>query len=414
MRRTTPRLAGLALVLSAGLVVAGCADQSTGGSSDPSESTGASETAAAELSIQPLTLVDAEGIEVEAGASDAPPADPAGDGSATCEGISIGMMGALTGANAALGANILNGAQMAVDEHNDANAGCQVELKQFDTEGDPQKATQVAPSVINDASVIGLVGPAFSGESDATGQAFSEANVLMLSPSATNVALTTNGWRNFVRGLGNDAFQGSASGGFLATTQGYTKVCVVEDDSSYGIGLAEEVTTALGDAADDSCSSNVKTGDKDFSATVQLISDAAPDAVFYAGYYAEAAPFISQLRSAGVEAAFMSGDGVLDPQFVAQAGSAAEGAYLTCPCGTTPEAFTEKFEAKYSAAPGVYAVEGYDLATIILAGIDSGITDRAALVDFVHAYSGDGYGKHYEWSETGELAVTVGSINQVG
>ena len=62
------------------------------------------------------------------------------------------MAGALTGPNAALGLNILYGANVAIEEHNEANPNCQVELKQFDTEGDPQKATQVAPQIVGDAS----------------------------------------------------------------------------------------------------------------------------------------------------------------------------------------------------------------------------------------------------------------------
>jgi branched-chain amino acid transport system substrate-binding protein len=425
MRRTTPRLAGVALATIAGLVLVGCSakEAPSGGSSEsstaetsaaPSESSsgGASEGASGELTIQPVIQIDAEGKE--AAASDTSnAADPAGDGSATCSGVAIAMMGALTGANAALGQNILNGVQLAVEEHNAANAGCQVDVKQFDTEGDPQKATQVAPSVVSDTSVIGIVGPAFSGESKATGPVFSQANLLMLSASATNPALTQNGWTNFVRGLGNDNSQGGAAANYLTGTLGFTKVCVVQDDSDYGVGLATVVTQSLGDAADSDCASKVKTGDKDFSATVQIIKDAAPDAVYYAGYYAEAAPFIAQLRDGGVTAAFMSDDGSNDPQFVSQAGNAAKDAYLTCPCGPAPDAYATKYQAKFNQAPGVYSVEGYDLATIILKGIDSGITDRAALVDFVRAYDGYGLAKHYKWDDTGELGTTTTWIYQV-
>ena len=79
------------------------------------------------------------------------------------------MAGALTGPDAALGINIKNGVQMAIDKHNAANPGCQVQLKPFDTEGDPQKATQIAPQIVDDQYTIGLVGPAFSGETKATG-----------------------------------------------------------------------------------------------------------------------------------------------------------------------------------------------------------------------------------------------------
>ena len=60
-------------------------------------------------------------------------------------------------------------------------------------------------------------------------------------------------------------------------------------------------------------------------AGIQLVKGEAPDAVYYAGYYAEAAPFVQQLRDAGVTAQFVSADGTNDPQFVDQAGAVLQG-----------------------------------------------------------------------------------------
>ena len=410
MRRSTPRLAATALVLVVGLAVAGCSSKST----DEDSGSNASSTgeAAAPLSIQPLVQVDQKGAEVKADTSGTP-ADPAGDGSAKCAPVTIAMAGALTGPNAALGINILNGATLAIDAHNAASPDCQVSIKQFDTEGDPQKATQVAPTIVADTSIIGLLGPAFSGETKAVGPVFNQAGLLSLTASATNPDLTKNGWNNFFRGLANDAVQGPSVAAYLVNTLKYAKVCIVQDDSDYGVGLAEQITTGLGDAADSSCAAKVKTGDKDFSAAVQLIKDAAPDAVFYAGYYAEGAPFASQLKEGGVDAAFVSADGTNDPEFVKQAGSAAKDAYLSCPCGPAPDQFATDYEAKFNSAPGVYSVEAYDLATIMLLGIDSGVTDRAGLVDFVKNYDGDGLARHYKWESTGELASALIWIYQV-
>ena len=357
--------------------------------------------------ITPEVQIDIDGKEVpvETGGT---PVSPAGDGSGTCAaGTSIAMAGALTGPNAALGLNILYGAQLAIEEHNAANPGCQVEIKQFDTEGDPQKATQVAPQIVGDASIIGLLGPAFSGETKATGAIFNQANMLSLTASATNPDLTKNGWTNFFRGLANDAVQGPAVAKYMVDTLGYAKVCVVQDNSDYGVGLAEQINTGLGDAADASCAANVKAGDKDFSATVQLVKGAEPDAVFYAGYYAEGAPFVQQLRDGGVTAAFVSADGTNDPQFVDQAGASAADAILSCPCGPAPDEFATAYEASSGAAPGVYSTEGYDLTTVILTGIDSGVTDRAALVDYVKNYDGLGLARNYKWDATGELAASL-------
>lgn len=399
--------AALALAVASTMVVAGCSSKSDTGTTGGSTGTSTEAATGGALSIQPLVQVNSEGTEVPA-ADTSKAADPAGDGSAKCDsGLEIAMAGALTGANAALGKNILNGAQLAIDEHNKANAGCQVTLKQFDTEGDPQKATQVIPSITGDKAIIGLLGPAFSGETKATGATIHQAGLLSLTASATNPTLTQNGWTNFFRGLGNDNSQGGAVANYMTKTLGYSKVCVVEDDSDYGIGLAEVVTKTLGSAADSSCAGNVKTGDKDFSALVQSIKDAAPQAVYYGGYYAEAAPFVSQLRSAGVTAAFVSGDGTNDPQFVSQAGDASKDAYLTCPCGPAPEAFATKYKAAVGADPGVYSVQAYDLVTIMLKGIDSGATTREKLIDFVKSYSGQGLAGEYKWESDGELPADI-------
>jgi branched-chain amino acid transport system substrate-binding protein len=415
VHRRSVRTAVVGLAAVAALTLAACgsksADSGTTTNAAASGSAGASGSASAggggALAIQPDVQIDKTGKEVTAESS-AAAVSPAGSGSATCPATTtIAMAGALTGANAALGINILKGAQMAADEHNQANPNCQVQIKQFDTEGDPQKATQVAPQIVGDANVIGLLGPAFSGETKATGAIFNQAGLLSLTSSATNADLTKNGWTNFFRGLASDAVQGPSVAAYMKNTLAYKKVCVVQDNSDYGVGLAKEIISGLGDVADSSCAANVKAGDKDFSATVQLVNGASPDAVFYAGYYSEAAPFVQQLRDAGVTATFVSADGTNDPQFVAQAGAASKDALLSCPCGPAPAEFASAYEKSAGQAPGVYSVEGYDLTTIMLTGIDSGVADRAALIDYVKNYDGQGVARHYKWDAQGELAAST-------
>ena len=111
MRRSTPRLAGTALVLVVGLAVAGCSSKSTGGDSGSGSSASSTGSSAA-LSIQPLVQIDQKGAEVKVDNSGTP-ANPAGNPSAKCDPVTIAMAGALTGPNAALGINILNGATLA-------------------------------------------------------------------------------------------------------------------------------------------------------------------------------------------------------------------------------------------------------------------------------------------------------------
>jgi branched-chain amino acid transport system substrate-binding protein len=363
-------------------------------------------TSKADLKIVEQVQIDENGAEVKA-ASGAAPADPAGDGKATCPPVSIAMAGALNGPDAALGINIKNGVQLAIDKHNAANPGCQVQLKPFDTEGDPQKATAIAPQIVDDQYTIGLVGPAFSGETKATGTVFDQAGLVAATASATNPTLSQNGWKTFFRGLANDAVQGPSVANYLKNTLGFKKICVIDDSTDYGLGLATAVRDTLGPVADPGCNISVKKGDKDFSAAVTQVKGVSPDAVFYGGYYSEAAPLVQQLRDGGYTGVFSSADGTKDPEFVKQAGEASKDAILACPCGPATGTFAEEYKKKFNTDAGTYSAEGYDLGTILLKGIDSGAITRPALLDFVKKYNGQGIARNYQWTDKGELTTNL-------
>ncbi|MGN6781087.1 MAG: branched-chain amino acid ABC transporter substrate-binding protein [Marmoricola sp.] len=376
-----------AVVGSITLAATACGTASTGGSS-----------AGGNLKDLPAQT----SISVPAGA-----ANPAGDGKAKCpSNLTLAYIGAETGPNAQLGINIYNGAQLAINQHNKANPGCQVQFKKYDTEGDPNKATGPVTQATNEKNIIGVVGLPFSGESKATGGIFEQAGLVHITPSATNPDLTKNGWTTFFRALGNDNVQGPAAAA-LANKLGAKKVYVVQDDSDYGIGLSATAQKALGSNL--AGTDKVTTGQKDFGATVSKIMNAKPDAVFYSGYYAEAAPFDQQLVSKGYKGTFIGPDGVKDDQFIKLAGSASSNAYFTCPClpGELIPSFEKAYKSAFNAEPGTYSVEAYDAMTILLKGVDAGNTTRPALKKFVAGYDGQGLSKHFKWDSTGELADTV-------
>ena len=360
----------------------------------------------ADLKIVEQMPIDQNGkqIKLESGST---PANPAGDGKATCPPVSIAMAGPLTGADAPFGANVKDGAQLAIDQHNAANPGCQVQLKTFHTEGDPQKATQVAPQIVDDESIVGLVGPTWSGETKATGGAFDQAGLVALTPSATNVALSEQGWKTFFRGLSSDGVQGPSLANYLKNTLGIKKACVVDDSTDAGLGQANAVRETLGPIADSACNISVKKGDKDFSAAVTQIKGQSPDAVVYASYYTEAALLLQQLRDAGYTGLFAGPDGIKDPQFVKAAGAASKDAVLSCTCGPATGAFADEYNKKFGQAPGTYSLEAYDLATILLKGIDSGAVTRPQLLDFVKTYDGQGIARKYQWTDRGELTSNM-------
>lgn len=400
--RSSRRAAVIGVVVAAILVIGGVAFVAW---RSPSALTGGSGTNGA-LRIVEQFQIDESGAAVKA-PEGAAPVGPGGDGKAACPPLSIAMAGALTGPESSLGRNVKNGVQLAVNEHNAANPGCQVQLKPFDTEGVPQKAIAIAPQIVEDAYTVGLVGPGFSGETEATGAVFDEAGLVAATASATNVTLSENGWKTFFRGLANDGVQGPSVANYLKNTLGYKKICVVDDSSDYGRGLATAVRAMLGPIADAGCNISVTKGDKDFAQTVTQIKDVGPDAVFYSGYFPEAAPFVEQLKDGGVTATFVSADGTKDPEFVKQAGAASKDAILSCPCGPASGRFAEDYEKAFGQAAGTFSIEGYDLGTILLRGIDSGAITRPALLDFVKNYNGQGVARKYQWTNTGELTTSL-------
>ncbi|EWT02895.1 transporter [Intrasporangium oryzae NRRL B-24470] len=329
-------------------------------------------------------------------------AGASGGSQAACD-LKIGMFGALTGPNANLGIYIQNGVNLALDDYNKKHPNCQVKLENYDSQGDPTQAPGLAKKAIDDKKVVGIVGPAFSGESKAADPLFNEAGLVTITPSATNPKLADNGWKTFFRALGNDATQGPAAAKYIKDTLKATKPFVMDDASEYGKGLADIVRQDLGSAVVGN--DTIQQKQTDFSASVTKVKASGADALFYGGYSPEAAPLIKQLRDAGWKGTFVVADGVKDQSFIDNAKTAAEGTIITCPCvpaDVAPE-FAAAYKAKFGQDPNTYSGEGYDSATILLDGIAAGKT-RATMVDFVKSYDKKGVTKQLKFDAKGESA----------
>lgn len=320
---------------------------------------------------------------------------PSTSGPTGGETVTIGFVGALTGANANLGRNVRDAVRVAIDEENEKTVGPRIALKEFDTAGDPAQAARVKDELIADQSVVGIVGPSFSGETKELIPSLQGAGLVMVTPSATNKDLATvvPDAAVFHRLVADDSVQAIGITEYLLKERPRS-VAFVHDNSEDGKGLTEEVEKlATSRGLTKAVSATVDPKSEDFSATVNAIKTANPTTVFYGGYYAEAGRLKKQLIDAGVNASFISGDKSLDAGFVRAAGDAfAEGARLTCTCNLAQELAKDKklktfhglFKMKTGGNdPGVYAPEGYDAAKLLMEGIKAGSKDRPGLMRFV-------------------------------
>ncbi len=362
------------------------------------------------LLVRSVVAISAASLALAAcSSSGSSPSSSAGGGGT----VKIGFMGDLTGANKALGINIRNGAKLAIDQYNATNPATKITLKEYDSQGDPKQASSLAPKAVDDG-IVGLVGPAFSGETADTGAIWQEAGVPFISASATRVSLATNSWSTFHRVLADDGFQGPGVANTLIKALAAKKVAVIDDKSEYGKGLADAVAAALtaGGVAIPVREAVAAEGTNvpNYSSTITKIKGAGVDAIFYGGYYAQAGPFAKQLKDGGVTARFVSGDGSLDPAFITGAGAAAETAILSCACALinsaatgTAKTFYDAYKAAFSAEPGTYSPEGYDAATVFINAIKEGKTIRKDIAAYVGGVNVAGVSKQIQFETNGNI-----------
>ncbi|HZE41775.1 MAG TPA: branched-chain amino acid ABC transporter substrate-binding protein [Stackebrandtia sp.] len=337
--------------------------------------------------------------------------NPNASGGGDCKDAkyAIGNMGALSGPNAGLGTVMRDGAKTAIDLYNKKHSDAKVCLVEEDSQGNEKDAPGVAKQLVKNKKVLGVVGPGFSGESMAADPIFDEAGLTIISGSATAPELAEKGWKVFHRTIGNDAVQGPADAKFIEETLKAKKVFVVDDKTAYGAGLSKTLQKALGDKVVGT--EHSKTKQTEFGPIISKVKQAKPDVIFYSGYYPEGGPFADQLRKAGVKATFVGPDGLKDENFIKGAGKAhAEGTILTCPCIPGEKAkgtFAKDFKKDIGEAPGTYGAEAFDAANVFLDGINSGIKDRKAMLDYVNKYDKDGASKHIKFDSKGNIEEDV-------
>jgi branched-chain amino acid transport system substrate-binding protein len=344
-----------------------------------------------------------------------------GDGGGASS-VTLGFMGDLTGENSGIVIPPKQGAQLAIDEYNATNPTVKINLKTYDSQGKPEQATPLAKQAVTQDKVVGMIGPAFSGESAQVGPVLEEGKTPSVSPSATNAALGANGWKFWHRMVANDNAQGSGIGGFIAGSLKAKKVFIVDDASEYGRPLADTVLKTVQSGGAQTSRDAVDVQASDYGSTVNKAKAFAPDAIFFGGYYAQAGKLVKQLREGGVQARFLSGDGSLDPGLAKGAGgTTADGSIIGCPCLIDPtgkasqasKTFADKYKAKFNSDPAIYAAEGYDAATAFINAIKAGNTTTDKINTFLSTVDVPGVSKQIKFSATGEPAATDVYVYQI-
>ena len=304
--------------------------------------------------------------------------------------VVIGLVAPLTGDQAYIGVGVMQGALMAVEDANIKGpvfGDVKLRFEPLDDQHNPTQAVLVANKLIADPDTLGVVGHFNSSCTKAASAIYHEGRLAQVTPASTNPEISRQGFDTFFRVCATDDVQGPAAATFVKNDLGVSRVVVLDDQTTYGRGLAdqfEKTFKALGGEV--LRHDGITQGEKDFMPLLTKIRSVKPQLVFFGGIYPEMALLLKQSKRIGLDAQWMGGDGIFEAALTQLAGpTAAEGVYSTM-LGVDPHEvpsakdFVTRYEARYGEI-GSFSSYGYDAASVLIEAIRrAGKRDREAVI----------------------------------
>ncbi len=355
------------------------------------------------------------------------------------EPINVGVAQVISGADAALGQDQVNGIELAVDYLDgtfDATAGTlldhPVELAVEDELCTAEGGQAAATALAADPSIVGVLGTSCS--SAALGVAdtiLGDKGILLFSGSNTNPALTSEEAHQpfYARTAHNDRIQGAVVAEYALNEQGATKLATIHDESPYTQGLtaAAAVNFEAGDGTV-TLQEQINSEDTDFKPVLRAIAETDPDVLYAPVFVAACSLILKQAVDIMPDVTIMASDGCMSSDTLKSAGDAVDGVFLSSPDVTVFQEgdffandFLPAYKDQFGTAPtSVFHAHAFDAANVLFDAIeqvavvnDDGSLSipRTALRDAVFATSGyEGLTGIITCTELGDCAtdVTIG------
>ena len=276
-----------------------------------------------------------------------------------------------------------DGLQMAVDEVNTAGGlnGRPLEIVRFDDRESVDEGRLVAERIASDPAVVAVIGHLHSYISVPAAAIYERNGLVMVSPTATDVELTSRGYRSVFRVPLTDAEVGRQMAD-IAARRGYHRLAVYYVRNGYGRGLAnafEERATQSGLAVVTRQSYDPGSVGTDavFEQTLSGWKDLEMDAIFVAGEVPSAARFVALARKVGIRTPILGGDAMGARSLLTEAGPAAEGMVVASffhPDEPRPDvrAFVAAFRSRAGGEPDVGSALAYDSVRLLSNAVRNG------------------------------------------
>ena len=317
----------------------------------------------------------------------------------TPDTIRIGVAQPLSGGLKEQGQDLLNGAQMAVDEIN-AKGGVRIDSKQVqlevvaqDDKAEPQAGVAAAEALVK-AEVMVAIADLNSGVSIAAAPVYAKAGVPQFAIS-TNTRYTQLNLPTTLRLVANDGLQARALAKYASQLKGAERFAVIDDSTAYGKGLADDVNTALAalgkkivlrKALDNKgvefAALVAELGKSDADVLVPMLSDFQVEVL------------VKQLADAGLGRIRILGADGLKTDRLLKSGGKLQSIHVTSPIIEAREfsegpAFLDRFRARFKGDPVYAAHYAYDTVHLVADALSrNGSTDRAKLLKRLKSFDG--------------------------
>jgi len=304
--------------------------------------------------------------------------------------IKIAVVGPMTGQNAAFGQQFREGAEQAVADINATGGvlGQKLLLEVGDDACDPRQAVSVANQMASE-NVQLVLGHFCSGSSIPASHVYTEEGIIEISPGSTSPDYTEHGDWNIFRTCGRDDQQGKTAAAYIVKHFANARIAILNDNSAYGKGLAEETQKAINAAGVHEVLASAYTpGEHDYLALVSRLKEAGVNVIYVGGYYPETGLIARQAHEQGMNPTIIGGDAIVTNDYWQIAGKAAEGTLMTFAADprNRPDAaqVVAEFKAKHIDPEG-YVLYTYAALQAWVAGVNiAHSTDPANVAAALH------------------------------
>jgi branched-chain amino acid transport system substrate-binding protein len=313
---------------------------------------------------------------------------------ATAQAVTVGLVAPLSGPQALVGQDQVDGFQLAVEQLGGKLGGQPLTLLKEDDQLKPEVGQQIVRKLIDKDKVDAIVGLSFSNVLMGSLPRLADASVAAL---ATNAGPSTIAGAQCKANVFSLAWQNDGAAeamGKFAQDRGLKRVYLMAPNYQAGKDMLAGFKRFYKGQVVDEVYTQVN--QPDYSAEIAQLQAARPDAVFVFYPGGMGINFVKQMSQAGLMGklplySVFTVDGTTLPSLREAAAGTISGAMYDAALDT-PEnkRFVAAFEAKYKRTPSLYAATGYDAANLLDAAVrKAGTGDAKKLVAAVKAAGGE-------------------------